>query len=161
MFLLWYYSFETRTESAWEDTPICERRWEGICPFAKTKKTQNKNKHIVCVLLLNSPSVQGYCQQRPKTVNRSNLWRRNVYKTSTAPIQMRSTVKWCVCVCIYIYRYIHTPTHTYVDGLTYEWGRHLQSLSLILVWRRHSRQIWKHKWRVSHQENKRKTQNPQ
>lgn len=72
MFLCWYYSFETQSQC---ETPICEERWEGICPLDDVKK----QVYCVCVPFFNSPRVQGYCQQQPKAVNRSNLWGRNVY----------------------------------------------------------------------------------
>lgn len=65
MFLLWYYSFETRTQSVWEDTPIGEKRREGICPFEDVKK----QVYCVCSFVKQSmrsrllPAATKNCQQ--------------------------------------------------------------------------------------------------
>lgn len=50
MFLCWYYSFETQSQC---ETPICEERWEGICPLGDVKK----QVYCVCVFLSSTVHV--------------------------------------------------------------------------------------------------------
>lgn len=92
MFFLWHYSL--RVYIRWDF-----HLW-GEMEGSYFPLENKKNKYAAFALLINNPLVQGYCQQQPKTFNRSNLQRRNSFQSSaftsknTAPIKTKSTGTW-------------------------------------------------------------------
>lgn len=134
MFVLWFYSFETRTESVWDDSPIGERRRREIFPFQDVK-----NRYIVCICY----TVHVFMATASSNHELSTDWTSEeeemctkfqstaITQLSTAPIKNEINSEW--------------------------FDMWMRKTSEVLAWRRQSRPIWKHKWSVFLLENKKST----